>query len=544
MTRTVQLIGKAIRDGSTYLPLRDYAARVAAAGAGPKDFGGQLRALYRDFVTNRWRYVRDPRGAEFVATSGRAMWNVVMGAGVRRGVGDCDDAAATYGAIAASVGAPVRLAVSVPLRHRFDPRLRNIPGHVYPEVWIKGRGWIPADPVVWPQHGFGYAAPALKRFRFDLWGRPLRGASLHAVDGEEGSTMYGATDDVVSWQDYGLAEHGYALGFSEGEETYAAPLDWSTYGLQGFGAYADRVYDASNAGIMAEVEGDEYGLARTPMIEMKPEDIAYVRRCGRPYSGMLALGDDGTVYQWRPAQGFALGGFFKKIFKGVGKLVGKVAKGAFNLAKKGLRFAKKLIAKLPGGKYLVRFMDKIHKVAMKLVRPLMKFVGPLASKLAPIAAMIPGYGPIISVALKAGGTISKLMAKHGIKQTKKGAVIPPSGKAMAAFKAELKQQAEGKRKAIAAARAAGKLDPKHVPAGTPEHVAVLRAIGIKSPAVKRAPGASTAFAEELYGMEFGNPGRRRRRRRRRPPVDVAPPEAPESQIPTAPDAAPVEFAWY
>ncbi len=545
MQRTIEIIGKAIREGATYLPLRDHAARVAAAGAAPKDFSGQLRALYRDFI-KRWRYVRDPRNAEFVAASGPAIWNLVYGGGVRQGVGDCDDASAAFGAAAHAIGFPVRLVTSVPLRHRFDPRLRRIPGHVYPEIWIKGRGWLAADPVVWPAHGLGHAAPALRRYRFDLWGRRLRGSSLNGGEGrEEVGEMYGATDDVMGWQDYGLAEHGYALGFAEGEGYGAAPLDWSLYGLQGFGANADRIYDTSGAGLLAEIETDVNGLGRTPMVEMKPDDVAYVQAYGRPYAGMLALGDDGTVYQWRPSAGFSLGGFFKKIFKGVGKLVGRVAKGAFKLAQRGLKFAKKLIAKLPGGKYLVKFMDKIHKVAMKLVRPLMKFVGPLAAKLAPIAAMIPGYGPLISVALKAGGTIANLMAKHGIKQTKKGAVIPTSAKGMAAFKAELKQQAESKRKAIAAAKASGKLDPRHVPAGTPGHVAVLRAIGIQPPAVKRAAAVSYGYGygEELYGMEFGNPGRRRRRRRRKPAAEAAPPEAPESQIPTAPEAAPVEFAW-
>jgi hypothetical protein len=527
MRRTVALVGKAIREGATYLPLRDHVARVAAT-APPKDFRAQAHAIYRDFV-RRWRYVRDPRNAEFVATSGPAIWNLVYGGGVRRGVGDCDDACGALGAAMHSAGFPVRIKTSVPLRHRFDPRLRRLPGHIYPEIYVKPLGWIAADPVVWPQHGLGHQPPALRRYTFDLWGKPIGGASLHGADelyGEEGGTMYGASDDIQGWADYGLAEHGYALGYAEGETYGAMPLDWSVYGLQGFGATADRIYDASNSGMLAEVTTDAYGLARTPMVEMRPEDVEHVRMYGRPYDGCLGLGDDGSVYQWRPSQGFALGGFFKKIFGGVAKM-------AMKLARKGLKFAKKLIAKMPGGKYLVKFMDKIHKVAMKLVRPLLKLVGPLAKFLAPISAMIPGYGPLISVALKGAGTISKLMLKHGIRQTKKGAVIPSSAKGMAAFKAELKQEAENKRKAIAAARASGKLDPRHVPAGTPEHVAVLRAIGVQLP-----KGSAPAVSE---GLAFGNPGRRRRRRK---PAAAAAPEAPESQIPTSPEAAPVEFAWW
>ena len=534
MRQTVALVGQAIRQGATYLPLRDHAARVAAT-APPKDFRAQLAALYADFV-KRWRYVRDPRNAEMLPTTGRAIWQMCYGGGVRQGTGDCDCAAAALGAAAHSVGFPIRLTASVPLRHAHNAILSKLPGHIYAEAYVKPLGWIALDPVVWPKHGLGHHPPALRRYRFDLWGRRLRrrGAPLFQgadeMYGEEGATMYGYGDDIQSWQDYGLAEHGYALGEVEGDDMqYAAPLDWSLYGLAGFGANADRVYDASNMGIMAEVTTDGFGLARTPMVEMKPEDIAYVRQYGRPYDGCLGLGDDGSVYQWRPAAGLSLGGFFKKIFGGAAKM-------AFKLAKKGLGFAKKLIRKLPGGKYLVKFMDKIHKIAMKLVKPLLKMIGPLAKMLGPIAAMIPGYGPIIAIALKAGGTISNLMLKHGIKQTKKGAIIPPSGKAMAAFKADLKMQADAKRKAIAAARAAGKLDPKHVPAGTPEHVAVLRAIGLQLP-----KGSPAAMGEAVIEN-------RRRRRKRRKVAGAPPPEAeaPETSTPDAatPEAAPVEFAWY
>lgn len=493
MNRTVGLVAKAVREGSTYLPLRQHAAQVAARGAAPKDFLGHLRALYADFV-KRWRYVRDPHLAEMVVSSAPALWSVVWGGGNRQGVGDCDDATAAFGAGASALGFPVRLVTSVPLRHAHNPRLRTIPGHIYPEVFVKPHGWIPADPVVWPKHGLGYAAPALRRYRFDLWGRPL-GASLQGAEEreEEEIGMYGRTDDIGQWQDYGLAEYGYAMGGAD-EDMGAAPLDWSVYGLAGFGAAADRVYDASAMGLLAEVETDGYGLARTPMVEMSADDIAYVRQYGRPYDGMLGLGDDGSVYQWQPTAGLALGGFFKKLFKGIGHAVKGIAKGAFKLAKKGLKFAKKLIAKLPGGKYLVRFMDKIHKVAMKLVRPLAKILGPLASKLAPIAAMIPGYGPVISVALKAGGTIAKLMAKHGVRQTPKGALVPHSHAGMMKFKAALKAEAAKKRAELKAKRA--KMDPKLIPAGTPEHEIALRALGVKLPPapIRRHKAAKAAAA--------------------------------------------------
>ena len=491
MDQTVRLVGEAVRAGSTYFPLRQHAAEVAAT-APPKDFPAQLRALYADFV-RRWRYVRDPRLAEYVAHGPRALWEIIWGGGKRRGVGDCDDATAAFGAAASAIGFNVRLVTSVPLRHARDPRLCNIPGHIYPEVWIDRLGWVPADPVVWPAHGFGYAAPALRRFRFDLWGRPIGARSPLSCAGaqEEKEAMLGTTDDR-SWDDHGLVEHGYALGYM-GDDIAAPPLDWSVYGLAGFGAGADRVHDTSRSGMLVEVDPDEYGLARTPMIEMAPDDVAHVQQYGRPYDGMLALGDDGNVYQWQPAAGFALGGFFSKMFH-------KIRKGIHKLAHLGLKFARKLISKLPGGKYLVKFVDKIHKVAMKLVRPLMKFVGKWAKKLAPIAAMIPGYGPVIAVALRASGRVASLMQKFDVHQTKKGAIIPHSKKSLDAFHTALKAEAEKTREKLRAARAAGKLDPRHLPKGTPEHVAALHALGIKPlrlrtvKPTRKATAAPVAFA--------------------------------------------------
>ena len=76
--------------------------------------------------------------------------------------------------------------------------------------------------------------------------------------------------------------------------------------------------------------------------------------------------------------------------------------------KKGIR---KVISKIPGGKFLLKIADKIHKVAMKFVKPLMKFVGKYASKLAPFAAIIPGFGPAIAAGLHVAGKIAQVYNK-------------------------------------------------------------------------------------------------------------------------------------
>lgn len=448
LRRTISLVTKGIRGGSTYFPIRQHAAAVAAT-AGPKDYMGQLSALYDDFTKRRWRYVKDPLLAEMVHVSGPAIWSNVWGAASGQGTGDCDCATSAFGAAAASIGFPVRVVTSVPFGRPRGP-LGRLPGHIYPEIFVKGPGWIPADPVVYPQHGLGYASPAAARSRWDLWGKPIAGE----LAGEGEISMLGEVYDGNP--DYDLTRYGYAGFASDGE-----PAAWETVGVRGFGAYADQIEPMGGFGLAAEVEPDQHGLVRTPMIELTPRDHKFMRLHGVPYEGMPALGDDGSVYQWN-----GLGGFFKKIFKGVKKL-----------AHKAVGFAKKIIKKLPGGKYLVKFMDKLHKVAMKLIRPLTKWVGKYAAKLAPIAAMIPGYGPAISAALYAGGKIATLAAKYGMTQSKKGKVKFKDPKQAAAFRKELKQNAEQERADVRSGKK--KPHPMRFPAGSAEHTAALQAMGAK-----------------------------------------------------------------
>lgn len=478
LRRTIELVGKGIRDGSTYLPIRQWAAAAAARATHPKDYLEQLGELYNEF-TRRWRYVRDPLFAEMVHVSGPAIWQNVIGSATGQGTGDCDCATAALGAAAASIGFPVRMVTSTPLRSR-----TGLPGHIYPEVFVKGiNRWIPADPVVWPKHGLGYASPARSRQRWDLWGRQISG---ELAGTKEGDGMLGEIENPLP--DYGLERYGYAGLAGDGE-----PGTWGEEaGPIGFGAYADAYGIMGGFGMYAEVEEDAYGLARTPMIELKPADWDFVRRTGRAYNGMCGLGDDGSVYQYD-----GLSGFFSKIFKGAKKLIKGVAKGAHKLVK-GIGKAvwkgtAAILKKLPGGKFVVKFVNKLHKVAMKLIRPLAKIVGKLAKKIAPIAAMIPGYGPVISAALYAGGTVASEMAKHGVKQTKKGRIIPPKDpKKFEAFKKAIAAAAKKKRVDVAAAQKAGKttdeiihgarkVSPRHLPKGSPEHAAYLRGKGAKQP---------------------------------------------------------------
>jgi len=242
---------------------------------------------------------------------------------------------------------------------------------------------------------------------------------------------------ISQWTDYGLGGDGQE--YDSGE-----PEDFRLYGLPSYGAYADMlgIISADELPAMAvEVDQGLYGnkvLARTPMIELAPDDYRYVHTMRTPYDGMMGVGDDGQIYEWDGTLGF-----FKKLFRRIKKGVKKVA----SKIKKGV---KKVLKKIPGGKYIIKLGKKIHKIAMKIVKPLTKFVGKYAAKLAPIAAIIPGYGPAIAGALYAAGKVANLMNEYGAKI--KGAAGQvrklsfKSGKSAKKFQKALKKAATSERR--------------------------------------------------------------------------------------------------
>lgn len=253
--------------------------------------------------------------------------------------------------------------------------------------------------------------------------------------------MYGR--NIEEWQDYGLA------GVAEPEHTDQGPIEWSTLGLNNWGwmdspsgristtqAYG-MIDGAYLGGMMAEVdENDNWGggFVRTPMIELAIDDYNYVQKTGAPYNGMLGLGDTGELYYYD-----GLSGFFKKLIKKAKKKIKKVARRI----KRGI---KKVLKKSKFGRFLLKVGGKIHKIAMKIVKPLIKFVGKYAAKLAPIAALIPGFGPAIAGGLMVAGKVANLMRKYGV-ATKgvKGAVRGlklKNPKALPAFQAALRNEAQ------------------------------------------------------------------------------------------------------
>ena len=415
---TIKVIGSAIKRNAEDLDIRNHAAALATTAA-PKDYLGQLRAVYKDFV-KRWRYVKDPAHKELVTASPEAVKRYILaldgiGLGRGRGGGDCDCVTVAIGGELLSIGFPVRIATTA------DPGARpgNLFGHVFAQAMVPNVGWVTVDPVLFPtQKPLSIARHSRIAF-WDLQGNLLgyngnvRG--LSGSDFTEGKTMYGQTmDNLNDWNDLS----GY-LGFGASESP-REPEPWESVGLADWGYLAGQMGIISGDEIEqvpVEVIPDRDGLARTPMLELSPEDFKHMKVWKQPYEGMLALGDDGTPYQYTSYEGAdeepydgMLGrrrrrrGFFKRLFRRVAKGIRKVAKKI----KKGIR---KVISKIPGGKFILKIADKIHKVAMKIVKPLMKFVGKYASKLAPFAAMIPGFGPAIAAGLHVAGKVAQVYNK-------------------------------------------------------------------------------------------------------------------------------------
>lgn len=459
MRTTIRLIGQAIKDGAKYLPIRNHAAALATT-AGPKDYLGQLNAVYDSFVKS-WRYVKDPLGSEMVTVSPNALYNLVIGGGPKnpalgrgRGAGDCDDATAAIGAQLRSIGFPVRIAVTAWPGSSPGPLMN----HVFAQASVPGAGWISVDPVPHPVHGLGYTPIHSRIAYFDLEGNLLgaHGNVQGLSNDEEVIDMrYQESTqipDLTQWRDMGFA----------GTDDGSTPADWRKYMLKDFGIYADQMGMMSGEylGLAAEVDyfrnPDGSYIARTPMLELSPDDYTWMRRRHIPYHGMMALGDTGEIYRY---DGFH--GFFKRLFSKAKNVVKKVVHKVGGAVKK-------VLTKIPGGKYLVKLGEKVWKIANKFVKPLIKFVGKYAAKLAPVAALIPGYGPAIAAALYTAGKVANLMNKYGVQligeKGKTRRLKFQSGQSAKEFQSALKSAADkakkrrhkkksGRKKAVKARRA-------------------------------------------------------------------------------------------
>lgn len=439
MRETVRLIGRAIREGSYYLPTRNLAAAYAAKAA-PKDYLGQAENIYEGFLEN-WRYVKDPLSRELLTMGPRASYKLVMGGdgvgvGFGKGAGDCDCATVALGAMYESTGFKTRIAT---IANRKAPP-GQLMEHVYPEVHINGVGWIPADPVLHPYGGFGDEAPHSRKVVYDLNGTVL--SSKGNLRGVEKMTI------PQIWKRPPMETYQGLPNFDEIEdydEYYSEPL------VEGFGSLAfdwGCIPGKNLKGLSVDVESEDYdddGTVSTPVLEVSPEDFEHMTYMGCPVMGCLGLSDDGDVYQF---DGFSFKKLLKNIAKGAKKAAKKLKKSVDKVFEedekkstspsmtfteavnelvragyipkkfvtapqkltkaqrtKYTRKAKKHIATVQAGK-----VSKIRKkgtrkpkvkIKKKIVEPIIQEMRTHVRALAPVAAVVPGMGPALKVGLQA-----------------------------------------------------------------------------------------------------------------------------------------------
>jgi hypothetical protein len=160
LRRTIAAIEAGATTGSIFPALNDWAARIARRA-------GKNRLRIASEIANaakkNWRYVWDTAGIETVPTSGRAVWQHVLGGGENIGRGDCDCITTALLAGFRAVGLTAHPVTMTGLSGGW-------PSHVYPVV-LTEIGFVPFD-LVW-RGPLGSRPPCRER---QLWidGKPFR----------------------------------------------------------------------------------------------------------------------------------------------------------------------------------------------------------------------------------------------------------------------------------------------------------------------------------------------------------------------------------
>lgn len=352
---TIARIGAAIRKNSTDLDTRNFAAGLATT-AKRKDYADQARAVFNGFL-RRWRYVHDPLSRELLTESPSASLNWVAGAdgkglGYGLGAGDCDCATIALGSMFEAIGLPVRLATTA------------IPGsppsklmsHIYPEVFTKKTGWIPADPVGYPERRFGQESKYSRKAVFDLNG--------NLVETKGNFSGFSGVDKMTTiipetWSRAPMQTFG------------EMPRQWSEVGLRSFGCSAPKMGVLNGLGQMVEIGNEEklpYGeRARTPIVELRPADFAFLSQNLVPYSGMSGVVDNGQTVIY---DGFS--GFWRKVTRG---MTAAASAGASLAVEKAKAKKKSQRVKSKGESELKKSLQKVFALSEKLKSKLNKKSG-------------------------------------------------------------------------------------------------------------------------------------------------------------------------
>lgn len=146
------------REGANHPGIREATQRaVRMAGVGPKDYAGELRAIY-NYVKANCRYMLDPRGKEQISHPAHTLFV--------SGTEDCDSLAVLEVAMAGSIGHGGAFRTV-----KADPRRPDEYSHVYALLAYtdeSGVHWIPAD-VTQQGTDFGWEPPPERVYYYKDW---------------------------------------------------------------------------------------------------------------------------------------------------------------------------------------------------------------------------------------------------------------------------------------------------------------------------------------------------------------------------------------
>ncbi len=308
--------------------IQEYAGRLAAK-AEPRDYVGQLRALYDD-VLRRWRYVQEP--GERVPGTPRALLGYVLGADYNRGAtcpdaehcdvlrtewqnrgfGDCDDISIVIAAGALAMG--------------MQPswRVATYPGgaHVSVVVQTPTGARISVDPVGHPDHEFGWAL------------QPENGSvRLYELGGGGEGAMSGLP---VTWHDG--PKRGIVVGDrrphvvlvnsrdDRGARVLAMPMWAARQFRAGRVVPRTRAYDQFGELYEYNAANDVWAPARTansqPVLPLGGRSERQTRRAKR--RAKRAKNRDKRKAR-RKAVGKKIKGFFVKLRKGLARVLNKIS---------------------------------------------------------------------------------------------------------------------------------------------------------------------------------------------------------------------------
>jgi hypothetical protein len=139
--QTIDVMRRAALESQTNLAVRQL-AEVACSKLDSKDYTSEYLALY-NLLLQKCRYMRDPRTVELVRAPYLVAQEILQGG---RPNLDCDDLAASLGALVLAVGGNVRF-VTVAFKNAFYNGQRQY-SHVFAQALEPRNGlWITLDPV-------------------------------------------------------------------------------------------------------------------------------------------------------------------------------------------------------------------------------------------------------------------------------------------------------------------------------------------------------------------------------------------------------------